>query len=521
MNKALWLIFLTGFLLSIRQIRLLFQISSGATDTISNEVALQPTINNGATALYHAFVKRGDESPEQKAISAYMPVTSGLQTVGQETEKVSSSISQQEEPMPSRANILSEALTDRIKKTTALLHEKHRHHKKPNISYTFVPKKSIDYAEEWDKCLSGSYKTKRGRHRQVRLELWDDVKAVTNFSTTLQLDKLRILVLGDSVGMQLFTILDRASGGNGIPLTDRHVVSYAFGDHISYGTSKNGRIGAWRTTALILESSEGKPPPNMKGGGWSLSTAQDLLNVTIDHTSDYTETVGAFDTIFFRIPHGWMSLNQIIIPHVIESLHIASQVFGARTAILLTLPFVNNVVPDKRLAWFKKNEELRQFATNFIPNETIPGIHRLVLLDFAELTNRFIQVNAKLLGYLNNTDDSEMQYLDQVRLAEFVLLVYPSAAHVCAGPTFKKQKRILCFKNALSYDGMHICPNTYGGRIVAATGCLMQCLYQDYSIDTGFGGIFDTSPSSQQKSVDCQRECNEKYMTLRPVETSF
>jgi hypothetical protein len=529
MNKTLWVILFAGFFLTSRQFFLSLTIESNNSNSNSNtppiihhDTSYNQSIIRGspivdAQALYRSFVQRGADSSgggPSEAFATQKNQEAEEERGGDEGAPRSST------PFNQTRSILSVAFSERIENTVSSLHQ-HRatvasaSTTKPNISYAFVRKQAIDYSEEWDKCLPGIYTSKRGRHRQVRSELWDNVKAVTDFSTTLQLDHLRILVLGDSVGMQLFTILDKATttGGIDYPLEDRQIVAYAFSDHIAYGASKNGRVGAWRTTGFILESSEGKPPPNAEGGGWDLNTARDLLNVSIPE--DHNERIGTFDTVLCRIPLGWMPIEQIAIPHIIESLHIASRVFGATTAILLTLPFVNNVQQHQRIPWLRKNEEIRKFVADFVPNETIPGIHRLVLMDLAGLTNHFIQVNAGLLGYLNHTDDPEMQYLDQVRLFEYLREVYPSAAHVCAGPTFKKQGRNLCFKNAISYDGMHICPNTYGGRIVAVTGCLMQCLYQDFD-----NGKFDASPSSQIKNLECQQECNDKFMTLRPVDTS-
>lgn len=534
MNRTLWVILAAAFFLTIQQCFLFLTIQNDVNNASSSSSASPDHRENGGNpsifggspigdsqALYRSFVQRGagnpggrDVPPEAFASQKNQEALNGNreeEDAGDEAAPQRSASTKQTSP------ILSTAFSERIQDTVSSIHQQHASTTaatKPNISYAFVRKNAIDYSEEWDKCLPGVYKTKRGRNRQVRSELWDEVKAVTDFSTTLKLDHLRILVLGDSVGMQLFTILDKATmtGGIDYPLEARHVVAYAFSDHISYGTSKNGRVGAWRTTGFMLEGSEGKPPPNMEGGGWDLETARDLLNVAIPE--DNNATIGSFDTVLFRIPHGWMPIDQIAVPHIIESLHTASRVFGATTAILLALPFVNNVEQHQRIPWLRKNEELRKFAADFVPNETIPGIHRLVLMDFARLTNHFIKVNAGLLGYLNNTDDPEMQYLDQIRLVEYVAHNYPSAAHVCAGSTYKKQGKTLCYKNAISFDGMHICPNTYGGRIVAATGCLMQCLYQDFH-----DGQFGESPTSQTKNLECQQECNDKFMTLRPVDT--
>ena len=134
-------------------------------------------------------------------------------------------------------------------------------------------------------------------------------------------------------------------------------------------------------------------------------------------------------------------------------------------------------------------------------------------MDLAELTNQFIQVNAGLLGYLNNTKSPEMTYLD-VRLVDFTPNVRPAAAHVCAGPLFKRKPNLLCDKNGITGDGMHMCTSTYAGHVVAATGCLLQCL------NTGHGELLGGEKEAQAKSVSCQKDCNDKYMTLGNVDAT-
>jgi len=388
----------------------------------------------------------------------------------------------------------------------------------PMTTYTFVPKNQINYAEPWDSCDPGKFCNKFGRHCQRRKALFPLLQQLTNFSTTLDLgtndvsqSSNKLLVLGDSVGMQFFHMLDRASSAASFKTHNRKrhnrtVLEYAFGEHISYAVSGDGKLGAWRTTGMFLKENEGKPPPNEPDGGWNRTTAQALLNVVVPGADDKAATpIGSFDVVLFRIPHGWLKLHQITTKGIIESLQLAHEVFGVTKAILLTLPFNNNVHTHLISEWRSKNDDIRRLVTTFQSNkETIPGIDRLVLMDLAELTNQFIHRNARYLGYLNDTNDDEnMPYLN-VRLVDYIPKVLPAAAHVCSGPLAKENTRLLCDKNAITADGLHVCPNTYGGHFVAATGCLLQCLES-------------TATTPQNASLDCQTNCNDKYMTLKRI----
>jgi hypothetical protein len=391
------------------------------------------------------------------------------------------------------------------------------------VSYQIVPKSAVAYTnvDRWDSCAPKRYCNKFGRHCQERNSLFPELQRLTNFSTTLNLgtNSGKLLVLGDSVAMQFFEMLDRASSAS--RQHNQTIIEYAFGDHLSYGVSGDRKLGAWRTTGMFLNRNEGKLPPNSPEGGWNRTTAQALLHIPIHHHDSSggaehavkqhqeQETIGSFEVVMFRIAHGWLELNQIDIKGIRESLQVAHEVFGVTKAIILTMPFINNVYTHILQSWRRLNDQIRGFVTSFKPNKTIPGIERLVLMDLAELTNQFIQHNARFLGYLNGTDDDEkMPYMD-VRLIEFIPKVYPAAAHVCSGPLAKKGvTRILCDKNAITADGLHVCPTTYGGRFTAATGCLLQCL--DIDGDEEYSKI----------AQECQTKCNSKYMTLMPITTA-
>jgi hypothetical protein len=239
--------------------------------------------------------------------------------------------------------------------------------------------------------------------------------------------------------------------------------------------------------------------PDSRGGGG-------INQADLSVVQQKKETIGSFDVVMFRIPHGWLKLDQINIKGIKESLQVAHEVFGVTKVIMLTIPFSNNVHTHILQPWRDLNDQIRGLVTSFQPNTTIPGIERVVLMDLAELTNQFIQRNARFLGYLNGTNDDERMPYMNVRLRDYIPKASPAAAHVCSGPLAKKgATRLLCDKNAITGDGLHVCPTTFGGRFTAATGCLLQCL--DVDGDDEYSKI----------AQECQTICNSKYMTLKPI----
>jgi hypothetical protein len=379
----------------------------------------------------------------------------------------------------------------------------------PSISFQIVAKEIVDFTDHWSKCTAGPFTNKFGRRKQFRAPLHPVLQALTNFSTTLSLKNHRILVMGDSVAMQMFHMIDMANGGSS---SNRTVVENAFGDHYSYALSSTANVGAWRTTGMFLRDNENKPPPNEPGGGWNATTARVLLDLPDPSNG---KPIRSFDTILYVVPLPWVKLNNFRVSDLNKSLQLANEVFGVKKAILLTMPFHNNIDYDKIPLLLEKNREIQSLVTNFEAGRTIPGITGLVVMDFAELTFQFIRANAPLLGYLNDTDSPDMPYL-AIRIRDYMTFARPAAAHVCAGPLFEKRGAAtnftLCDKNAITIDGIHMCPNTFGGRIVAATGCLLQCLNSDCSRDMKAGVQIGT--------LQCQKVCNDKFMTLTPIHIS-
>lgn len=70
-----------------------------------------------------------------------------------------------------------------------------------------------------------------------------------------------------------------------------------------------------------------------------------------------------------------------------------------------------------------------------------------------------------------------------------------------------------CKRNLISPDGIHWCVETIGPRFTASIACLLGCVYNERPPDTSAKGI--------ESLRECERECNNKFMSLTPVDESW
>lgn len=138
-------------------------------------------------------------------------------------------------------------------------------------------------------------------HKRVMASEMKKAKGVLDFTTFLSTD-LKILVMGDSVGMQLSHSLEELMGGSE---SSRTVYRYSWGDteglHISAPTKGGGVLAGWRILGLFLASSLDKPLPNV-GGGWRMEDVYKITNHTFKNQRGQVERVGSFDVYLFFIP---------------------------------------------------------------------------------------------------------------------------------------------------------------------------------------------------------------------------
>lgn len=125
-------------------------------------------------------------------------------------------------------------------------------------------------------CHLGRTTNKWGRKPIDRVPLSQPFVDVLNMSTYFQTN-LRILTLGDSVGIQFHQLMEEAAGAT---WNDRKLYTFAWGAHESVSISApvqgGGVLGAFRMTGMFLQKGLGKPPPNGTYGRISLCRISSL-----------------------------------------------------------------------------------------------------------------------------------------------------------------------------------------------------------------------------------------------------
>ena len=71
-----------------------------------------------------------------------------------------------------------------------------------------------------------------------------------------------------------------------------------------------------------------------------------------------------------------------------------------------------------------------------------------------------------------------------------------------------------CRRNKISPDGIHWCVETVGPRFTASVACLLGCAHNGRPPGTSGGG-------DGEGLRECERECNERFMSLVPVQESW
>jgi hypothetical protein len=62
-----------------------------------------------------------------------------------------------------------------------------------------------------------------------------------------------------------------------------------------------------------------------------------------------------------------------------------------------------------------------------------------------------------------------------------------------------------CIRNRLSIDGMHWCMESIGGRVTAATACLIEC------------SLLFPKHTLQQLLRQCEHRCNNDFLSMKPA----
>jgi hypothetical protein len=88
----------------------------------------------------------------------------------------------------------------------------------------------------------------------------------------------------------------------------------------------------------------------------------------------------------------------------------------------------------------------------------------------------------------------------------------PSTAQLCS--TRVPVGSSTCERNSISLDGMHWCMETIGGRVFAATSCLLACAFDTETRDGS------TTSSHTTAIRQCEQQCNDDFMSSKSVDIS-
>lgn len=348
-------------------------------------------------------------------------------------------------------------------------------------------------------------------------------RGVLDFTTTLSTN-LRILTMGDSVGILFAQNLEWAAGASS---DHRQVLWYTRkvvhkGLAVAAPVRGGGVMASWRITGWLLRRGEGKPLPNASRGGWvredvyrlqqhqyhPLQTHTDLTRSIVTAAGNSTAVqVGAMDALVFRIPMGWIAYATANPRHLAETIEVANELFGVTTVIFVTAPFDNNVGAVWRLHKF--NKMVRDFCHSWQPQEASSnstqngGVKHVLFLDFAALMHDLIETNALSIGMNVSGSPDDEYMMKRLSIKQFP----PSIAQVCyklpANATHDS-----CTRVPITSDGKHPCMENLGGRINGGISCLLGCAFNQ-----NVGNVTESS-----RTHDCKADCNRKFMSLLKME---
>jgi hypothetical protein len=388
------------------------------------------------------------------------------------------------------------------------------------ISYTLHPKALRLYNNtfnEYFQCPIAEEGLNKRRGLPAEMK---NTTGVLDFTTSVTTD-LKILFMGDSVSMQCSQGFEEAAGALH---AHRSVLRYMWERHecltVSAPVKGGGVVAGWRLTGLLNRRKENKPLPNSGGGGWVREDVHNLTAHTYNATSndqgeeesEESKAVGSFDVMVIRIPHGWMTLNQISERALKQTVNLAHKLFGVSSIVFMSLPFVNNVQTMENLRLLNEtNALIRDFVRKWEKSgDAGSGVKHLLLLEFGDFVDSLMEWNSRLMGFDTSVTNYTMERLRWSKHSRSER----SIAQLCS--TRVPVGSIRCERNSISKDGMHWCMETIGGRVFAGTSCLLACAFNNETRD----GSTDSATTSTTAIRQCEQRCNDDFMSLKSVDVS-
>jgi hypothetical protein len=397
------------------------------------------------------------------------------------------------------------------------------------------------------------------RMRQMHPSM-KNTPGVLDFTTFLSTD-LKILVMGDSVGMQVSQTLEEVLGANP---KHRKVYRYSGGDreglHVSAPIHGGGVVAGWRMIDMLLQKNLNGAMP-IEGPGWKMEDVHKITHHQYNTTSNqsavddynYTKsggkqqqqqleepttttqviTIGSFDVLLFHIPIGWIrDRDSINSSTLLETVLLAGELFGVETVVFTVPSFTNNIMTAQHLQSLRAAQNrVVQFAKDFVPNlamntpaATNTTVRHVLVLRMDQLMDQTMEWNARLMGMnvttaaeTTTTKNSSVNENDDWRLVSLVPAKGRNMNHshhvaqTCSALP-SPDTPTTCTPNYFSHDGMHVCMEKMGGRIFAGLGCVLGCVY-NYN-------HHDITADDRPPAVECQQQQQQLSVESSPATTT-
>lgn len=362
-----------------------------------------------------------------------------------------------------------------------------------------------------------------------RADLPIPIQQILNFGTVIH-TPLNIMVMGDSTGMQIAQKLQET-----VQSTERHVYRNEMNLEsvfISQGRG-GGTVAALRITGLWSRNNNVSVANPYGGKGtWSMHDIDKLKNHVFSNGSNESSTVvghnesRTFDTLIYRIPQAWIPPTTVQNETLLETLELAAEVLGVKTVIFVNLALINNFQTNHDLQTMNSaNARLRAFADDFNAQQQTPptatsGVQHVLVLELGTFMTDLLAWNARLLGYNTTLGEDDHWIRDQIcdkqgpmhRSIGTVCAELPPGMNSTTSTTNATTgvftpPHIDCIRNSITHDGMHMCMDRLQGRIYGAVACLMmECAERKRLHELSYNEL-----------TRCERNCNEKFMHLRPI----
>jgi len=362
-------------------------------------------------------------------------------------------------------------------------------------------------------------------------------KGVLDFKVSVSTD-LNMIFIGDSIASQLAQAFDSTALEPHYDYESKSIkgtFSYmSKAEHIcvTQSTIRGGGGTAYMRNNGILSSNSMMRIHQCKHGSAEWGT--DLVTSFLDNHHPVDEQPRrkggrSFNAAILKIPAlGWIKdIRSVTKERIIEEIDLVGKYFGAETVIISTLTFSNNVQTLNDWVGIQRvNEMIRQIARTwkFSPTNDLSSVRWILVQEFGNFTNQMIWTNAKHIGYdvdlnfsVNGWEGVNADFLLD-RFEQVSKFSYSHSKPMVCAERPNGINAQSCVYNKISPDGMHWCSPILGPRYSASVACLLGCVYNgelSYLVERETYNIMNESIRV------CEDECNQRFMSLVPVESEW